>query len=529
MTFEHYRICEFDKYAVLSYNAVHGTNFETSDITKIHAEDLSVTDTDKYCYIMTYSFPCFPKGSLVLTDGGYKDISEIAPGDLVLCHDNRFHAVTRSIGTGSNHCLRFTGMGVDEIVATDNHLFYVREKRRVGHDGKRVFSEPKWKELREIHRGDYVGVAINQCAEIPKWDGIVLEWRDGRRPRKKNEISKYLHSVDFWWMMGRYLGDGWCKNGGIIISCPREETDFVSGRIKAMFPCTIAHERTADKIHISRKELKAFCEQFGKFAYGKEVPGFVINLPVNLLQGFVDGYISADGHENVDKTTATSASRKLIYGMAQCVAKVYKTPYSIYRQNTSESGIIEGRKVKQRTIWELMFKKEKKKQDKAFYENGFVWYPCNGVEDAGEFETYDISVDDAHSFTVQNTIVHNCQDLSCAGRQRGMAKGTGTRSGLLWEVERLLREMQERPQILLMENVPQVVSEKFIGDFSKWLEFLESIGYTSKYEILNAKDYGVPQNRERCFMVSWQGDYFYDFPPPAKTFASAKGHAGTGG
>lgn len=85
-----------------------------------------------------------------------------------------------------------------------------------------------------------------------------------------------------------------------------------------------------------------------------------------------------------------------------------------------------------------------------------------------------------------------------------------------------MREMQERPQILLMENVPQVVSEKFIGDFSKWLEFLESIGYTSKYEILNAKDYGVPQNRERCFMVSWQGDYFYDFPTPQKLLLRLK-------
>lgn len=56
--FEHYRICEFDKYAVQSYNAVHGTDFKTSDITKITADDLGIVDTDKYCYVMTYSFPC---------------------------------------------------------------------------------------------------------------------------------------------------------------------------------------------------------------------------------------------------------------------------------------------------------------------------------------------------------------------------------------------------------------------------------------------------------------------------------------
>ena len=56
--FEHYRICEFDKFAVNSYNAVHGTHFEPSDITQITADDLGIVDTDKYCYIMTYSFPC---------------------------------------------------------------------------------------------------------------------------------------------------------------------------------------------------------------------------------------------------------------------------------------------------------------------------------------------------------------------------------------------------------------------------------------------------------------------------------------
>lgn len=56
--FEHYRICEFDKYAVKSYNAVHATDFEPSDITKITADDLGITDTEHYCYLMTYSFPC---------------------------------------------------------------------------------------------------------------------------------------------------------------------------------------------------------------------------------------------------------------------------------------------------------------------------------------------------------------------------------------------------------------------------------------------------------------------------------------
>lgn len=85
---------------------------------------------------------------------------------------------------------------------------------------------------------------------------------------------------------------------------------------------------------------------------------------------------------------------------------------------------------------------------------------------------------------------------------------------MLWEVKRLLEETKDLPQILVMENVPEVVNAKNRDNFSKWIEFLDRLGYKSKWEIINAKDYRVPQNRERCFMVSWLGDFYYDFPAP---------------
>jgi len=99
-----------------------------------------------------------------------------------------------------------------------------------------------------------------------------------------------------------------------------------------------------------------------------------------------------------------------------------------------------------------------------------------------------------------------------------MSKGSGTRSGLLWEVERILTEIRdsngELPQILFMENVPQVHSQDNMPDFRKWIDFLESLGYTIYYQDLNAKNYGVAQNRERCFMFSFLGEYNYHFPQP---------------
>lgn len=112
-----------------------------------------------------------------------------------------------------------------------------------------------------------------------------------------------------------------------------------------------------------------------------------------------------------------------------------------------------------------------------------------------------------------------CQDLSKAGKGAGMEKGSGTRSGLLWEVERILDECKETdqlPQILLMENVPDVIGSKNISNFAKWLEKLEKLGYHCYWKVLNAKDYGIPQNRERCFMISLLGDYYYEFPQPIK-------------
>ena len=106
------------------------------------------------------------------------------------------------------------------------------------------------------------------------------------------------------------------------------------------------------------------------------------------------------------------------------------------------------------------------------------------------------------------------QDLSSAGKGAGMAKGSNTRSGMLWEVERILDECDNLPQVLLMENVPEVIGAKNIKHFASWLEKLESLGYKCYWKVLNAKDFGIPQNRERCFMVSILGDYLYEFPQP---------------
>ncbi len=182
------------------------------------------------------------------------------------------------------------------------------------------------------------------------------------------------------------------------------------------------------------------------------------------------------------------------------------------------------------------------KQVRTIYNN---MQATHNVGSITQIKAEDLAVVDTDKYCYIMTYSFPCQDLSQAGQGKGMAKGSSTRSGLLWEVERLLMEMSgfmphrvkphgkifsatpfvdwynpsdtsKLPQILLMENVPQVVGSTGIKDFAQWIARLEELGYKNYWQCLNAKDYGIPQNRNRCFMISLLGDFYYSFPKTQK-------------
>lgn len=129
----------------------------------------------------------------------------------------------------------------------------------------------------------------------------------------------------------------------------------------------------------------------------------------------------------------------------------------------------------------------------------------------------DLDVVDTDKYDYICTYSFPCQDISNAGLQKGFSKDGSTRSGLLWEVERILKELKEHsnlPQVLLMENVVAIHQDKFQRDFEDWERFLSKLGYSNHLQDLNAKDFGVAQNRDRAFMVSILGNYDYEFPEP---------------
>lgn len=207
---------------------------------------------------------------------------------------------------------------------------------------------------------------------------------------------------------------------------------------------------------------------------------------IKSIQAYKDMHFP-DDDTDYSKALTVEQLRRWLVGR---ISADYSTPCSeTYIKRLSESAI--------RTIYNNM---------KATHNLGSIT----------EIHGADLEIVDADKYTYIASYSFPCQDLSTSGRQAGMQKGSGTRSGLLWELERILLELSgggySLPRVLLMENVPQVIGKKFGKDFAQWLAFLEGIGYKCYWKVLNAKDYAIPQNRERCFMVSILGDYDYVFP-----------------
>ena len=506
-------ISEIDKYAIAAYNAVHGETKNYGDITKIDWNE--VPDFD----LLTWSSPCFVAGTLVLTDSGYKPIEDIASGDKVLTHTNQFKEVVKPMA--HHHpsiLLKINAMPIDELKCTPEHPFYIRRLRRVWDNSireyRRVFDNPEWVEAKDLNKNTYLGVAINQNSEYPKWDGVVLtRWK-----KQTDNLSRLFTNPSFWYLMGRYVGDGWKRasnnNNGIVICCGGRNRDMLVSAINACgFNYTAVKERTVEKFQISNKELSEFVSRYGYYAHGKRIDAETMNLPLVELKAFIDGYEDSDGSLVGNVHKIASVSRELIYGIGQCIAKVYRRPYKIYKTKRKPQTTIEGRLVNQRDSYQIYWIEEKNKQDHAFYEDGFLWCPIKEIEiETGNQMVYNMEVAEDNSYTANGIIVHNCQDFSNAGKQAGGEEGSGTRSSLLWEVKKCIQI--KRPTYTLTENVRALVSKKFLPGFLKYCNFMESLGYTTFQQILNAKDYGIPQNRERIFVVSILGQAWFNFPQP---------------
>lgn len=320
-----------------------------------------------------------------------------------------------------------------------------------------------------------------------------------------------------------YIGDGWlpkraCDND-IIIACNETKEKKLREHLDLeKWKYTIQKGKTCNRFRFCNKDVQQIIrEHFGTGCREKRIPFDVVRMPIPQLNAFLDGYIDSDGCRPFENYILFSTvNRYIAYTIQQVIAKVYHRISRISKVNVEPTKVIEGRVVNQRPWYLLRAKIVDNKQDKSFYEDGYIWYPFYRLDPAEVENVYNIEVEEDHSYIVNGCISKNCQSVSQAGLQHGFSEGSGTRSSIIWNVRDAI--IAKNPKFLCLENVRAMVSSKFIDVFNLWQRELERLGYTQYAEVLDSRDFGVPQHRERIFLVSVRNDLGlrFHFPTPFK-------------
>lgn len=406
-------------------------------------------------------FPCFVAGTLILTDKGYKPIEDIIEGDIVLTHKGNWKPVTRTMQRDNAEIWCIKGFGILPTFTTAEHPYYVRRK------GEKT---SRWLQIRELSNEFYTTMVLPETKDNDK------------------------HSEDWWWLAGRYLADGWRvrrkgrKYGRVVIACNDEKSDELERRISmAGFRATRVKERTCNKYHITKGEFYRDLEEFGKGAGGKTLTKRVFELPRNKMQALWDGYMSGDGRK--DRIEATTISPSLCLGFAH-IAQRLGMECAVYRTERSHHCKIEGRLCNQQDTYTFRYKGN---SYASFFDGEILCKRIRQVTNTGNTGTvYNISVADDESYIANGAVVHNCQDLSIAGKQAGL---DGERSGLWFEMYRIICEI--RPRDIFVENSPMLTLrglDRVTGDLSK-------VGYDCKWSVIGADDVKAPHQRKRLWLI----------------------------
>lgn len=498
--------CEFDKYAVKSYCAIHNVDelLNLGDITKI--DEHNITPFNMICG----GSPCFIAGTKVITKNGYKNIEDISVGDMVLTHKNRYMPVVKIGGEENKEIYSMMVQGFLNTECTDYHPFYCKKKKN---------SDPEKIKLKDLHVGYYLGSHINQ-----------------------NEDNKFNLSDEDCWILGRYVADGHIRKDKrkerknsfqyqCILSIGNNKVSELKNIIKTRHYSCYPHTKSTHRVVFSSMELVNFIlkHNFGVGAENKIIPNFILDLPVSKLKCFLNGYMAGDGSEIDNVHQATTVSKELAMSLCLAIQKVYRVGCCIYYDKRPNTCTIEGRIVNQKDTYMIRFRKTSQKH-LWFIEDNIVWYPIRKITKTNKIaNVFNIEVKEDHTYTANNIITYNCQDFSVAGKQKGSVWtckdceheynpltvhwserdkcpecGSNniekTRSSLLVEYLRVIRA--NKPNFGMYENVKNIVGKQFKETtFKLFTDELEEYGYNVYWKVLNAKDYGVPQNRERVYLI----------------------------
>lgn len=417
-----------------------------ADIGKLTIDDINKLVKGQHIDVVWLSPDCFPAGTLIWTDKGYKNVEDIRCFDKVLTHTNTYKSVYATQRTNKYDMYEIKISGCEPVLVSSEHPYYVRKKYRdySRHSetyAKTLLENPEWIKVKDLNTSYKVGIPINTESIIPIWNGCVYETRNCRGLTKtmvKNTLNIFMNNPKFWWIVGRYFGDGClAKNKSTIdISCNKNEneTEEVCKILDELnIKYSVYSKTTANHITICSKEWCVFLEQFGVGAENKQITPMILNLPKDLLNSWIDGYLSADGHKRIIENAApcwnvSSISRNLIYGLQLCLLKAKGVYGSLVTRQPSDT--ICGRKVNTKLSYSLSFYETKREVGcKYTIENNICWVNISSVKKLSSKQTtvYNFSVEDDESYTANNIIVHNCTSYSVAaiGKHRKKNPTTG--------------------------------------------------------------------------------------------------------
>lgn len=538
---------EIDKYAIKSFNAIHGTDFEPQDIQKWNKENIclkckrlysdaeGVLERDNFgdddfccpkCYnslyrasfdfgydngvdLVMHGSPCFVAGTQILTSSGYKNIEDVVVGDSVLTDKQGWQTVEKIGGKMPTDLVAVKAQGSLLTKCTSSHPFLVMSRKRcwdsLSQKYVTTFSEPIWKQAGDLAKDDFVAVNTPMIEENP------LELAEEQ-----------------CWLLGRYVADGHVRHSkrphrknsyqyGVVYSIGANKVDEFKKHLNSYHASIYPHSKSVYRVVISSQTFVELIEKLklGKGAINKTIPSTILNLPKNLAATFLDGYMSGDGcyYEETKLYSMTTISKTLALSFQRLVQKVYGVGANISFSPLPKVCSIEGRICKQHDQYSVHFYKENHSSARWVKIGDKIWYPIKKVVRIDPEMVFNLQVANDHSYTANNICVHNCQDYSLAGKGAGGDEGSGTRSSLMYETLRIVKNL--KPKYVIWENVPAVLSKKHKHNFDNYLARMEGMGYSNSYQILNAKDYGIPQSRRRVFVVSTLlGGVGHDFTFP---------------
>ena len=412
--------------------------------------------------VIAGGFPCFAAGTLVLTENGYKPIDEITEGDIVLTHLGRWRKVTSIMSRDRAEIWKVRGFGIPDTYTTAKHPYYVSEDRGF--------------EKRFIR--------VSELDTERHWTAMVLPEID--------DIDK--HSPEWWWVAGRYLADGWRvdrkgrKNGRVVFACPDSKAEEFTEHLRAAgYNWTRVNERTCSKFHVTKGDLYRDLAMFGKGAGGRHLTRIAYTLPVDKARALYEGYMSGDGR--TDREGATSISKELVLDMCLIAQRIGKPIPAFYESRRDPRCTIEGRICNQHDTYSFIVNG---KNRNAYSDDRYAYRKLREVSNTGLLaRVYNISVEEDESYIANGAIVHNCQDISIAGKGKGIE---GERSGLWGEMLRIIGEV--RPRHIFVENSPMLV----VRGLGRVLGDLSEIGYDALWTTLPASAVGAPHGRDRFWL-----------------------------